>query len=282
MASQAVADDIAKWMSFLDDNASVTQLTIPGTHNSHSTEDNYADPKGWPVKGFAQTQYSPVSTQLTEGVRFVDLRVGHPNFSMRHGQCVLKGILNDVLNSINEFLNQHQTETVLVSIKWDDPNNGEPGDMGAAVWSQWNTRKWYSGNEWPLLKDVRGKAILLRRFGGGPLGIDFGGFYGNQSKGSPGAWNQQDDGKSYNFAYSGSGIWSGSKSTKRLQQKSTTVACISPVSPTPGLGMTGNILTSSMPLTPPTTMQKISIHTSCNTSTMIIMLRTPDGTDMAP
>ena len=63
-------------------------------------------------------------------------------------------------------------------------------------------------DDWPTLKEVRGKAILLRRYSmkatettGEDLwpGIDFGYFFGRSQKDGLSAWSQQDDGMSDNM-----------------------------------------------------------------------------------
>lgn len=215
--TDAVVDDMEHWMRFIPDNLKLNQLTFPGTHNSHATWENYADNEPAIEQPYTTTQSSGISIQLLEGVRYLDIRLGNPNYSMRHGRCQLKGDLFGVMNEIHGFLPSHSDEAVLVSVKWDawDVQQPEPSDMGKTVWDIWQKYGWFLRKTWPKLGEVRGKAILLRRYGTKVPdvaqddeypGIDFDGVWGHESGGPPGAWRQGDDGMADNMAYND--VWS--------------------------------------------------------------------------
>ncbi|EXJ54691.1 hypothetical protein A1O7_10032 [Cladophialophora yegresii CBS 114405] len=194
--------NLSNWMRFLPDNWSTTKFTFPGTHNSHATDANYDDTNFPGVKDWTICQAMSIPEQLHCGVRFIDLRVGNDtSYRMRHGKAQLKNTLKDVLAWINDFLKQEKTETVLVSVKWDHDGVGEPHSMDGEIYHLWDGYGWYRKNDWPALGEVRGKAILLRRFwdqgvAKAPLnGVDLYPIYGQSWKGSPGAWSQNGDGK---------------------------------------------------------------------------------------
>ena len=203
-----VPEDIASWMRLVPNDYSVNQLTMPGTHDSHALDQNWDD-ANFLFKSHTITQDEWEKTQLDIGVRYLDLRVGHPNFSMYHGRCKLKDTISNVTDWINDWLQQHPSETVLVAAKWDQDGADEPGDFGQAVFDIWMKHNWYYGDDWPKLKDVRGKAILLRRYGSkvndsrakdGYIGIDVGGLYGEEHHTNPpGKFSQQDDGKGFDM-----------------------------------------------------------------------------------
>lgn len=156
-------------MAGLSGNESLADLTLPGTHDSHCTSSNILN---WSifVAPFAATQSMEISDQLLAGVRFIDLRCGYDdagNIQMRHGVIPLKGTLQDSVTSIASFLSSNKSEAVIASIKWDQSGVDEPDTFGPAVGKIIQTiGSWYTGTSVPLVRDCRGKIVLLRRYQG--------------------------------------------------------------------------------------------------------------------
>jgi 1-phosphatidylinositol phosphodiesterase len=156
-------------MASLSGNESLADLTLPGTHDSHCTSANVLN---WNVvvAPFAATQSIDIPDQLLAGVRFIDLRCGYDdggNIQMRHGTIALKGTLQDVVQDVASFLSSNTSEVVITSIKWDQDGVNEPDTFGPAVVKITQTiGSWYTGTTVPLVKDSRGKIVLLRRFQG--------------------------------------------------------------------------------------------------------------------
>ena len=64
------------WMKYVDDNKFLDELSIPGTHDSGTCSvDNDTEPQSSQVK--CQQDYIP--TQLLEGIRYFDIRLGKNN-----------------------------------------------------------------------------------------------------------------------------------------------------------------------------------------------------------
>lgn len=189
-----VTTDLKRWMSPLDDSLNINSLTIPGTHDSHALYDNITD--DWKRIGYdwIVCQQWQISTQLEQGVRYLDLRVFDSDFKMCHGSAELNGRLHDILEVIDEFLRANPRETILVSIKDD----GNAPDLAREVWSKWRTYSWYYHWRWPTLGEARGKAVLLRRFGGASFGIDWP-LYGHRYWHYRAPWEQQDNGRDSNL-----------------------------------------------------------------------------------
>ncbi|KIW87769.1 uncharacterized protein Z519_11743 [Cladophialophora bantiana CBS 173.52] len=172
----------SEWMKYIPDNYSIAQLTLPGTHDSHATKENTPEL----MHLFTVCQFHSVTRQLELGVRYLDLRVDDPSLSMVHGYITLSGNLSDMLGEIREFLRTPSSETVLVSIKWDDLKSTHDQSLRHFAWNAWETSDWYKQKTWPNLKTAQGKAILLRRFeseGKDEIGIDCMGFCGSKSAG---------------------------------------------------------------------------------------------------
>ncbi|KPM45139.1 hypothetical protein AK830_g1313 [Neonectria ditissima] len=186
--------DLRSWMGILPNNRNVTQLTIPGTHDSHATWANVE----WHRKVIGQfvvCQHYGIFRQMELGVRYIDLRVTS-DLRMCHGPILLWGTLDKALNEIREFLRFHPTETALVSVKWDDGSSSEKIAITVANW--WEANNWYRDNRWPTLGEVRGKLVLLKRFDDhhrtpSGYGIDWR-LFGNKSMPGPAPWDQQDEG----------------------------------------------------------------------------------------
>jgi 1-phosphatidylinositol phosphodiesterase len=160
---------MSNWMARLSGNESLADLTLPGTHDSHCTNSNILN---WNVvvAPFAATQAIDISEQLVAGVRFIDLRCGYDdagNIQMRHGTIALKGTLQDVVNVVALFLSSNTSEAIIASVKWDQSGVNEPDTFGPAVDKITQTiGSWYTGTTVPLVRDCRGKIVLLRRYQG--------------------------------------------------------------------------------------------------------------------
>ncbi|MFN2479847.1 MAG: phosphatidylinositol-specific phospholipase C [Pseudonocardiaceae bacterium] len=97
------------WMCDIPDDAALTTLSIPGTHNSASV----AGPLG-----FAKTQDRGLSDQLDAGIRFLDIRLAHSqgNLCVHHDVVCMEISYADVLAICSDFLSQHPSEAILLSV----------------------------------------------------------------------------------------------------------------------------------------------------------------------
>lgn len=119
------------WMGLLPDNALVCQLSIPGTHDSASGE-------GWRgvagvVAGdlMSKTQEAKVSEQYNAGVRAFDIRPSREGSGSSavlwnsHGATTIDKKVEDLLDEMIAFLDQHPTEFFLFHVfkggTWDAP-----------------------------------------------------------------------------------------------------------------------------------------------------------------
>ncbi len=99
------------WMARLNDNAQITQLSIPGTHDSGATHSIFD------VAG--KCQDISIKEQLAIGVRFLDLRLQMKNneFDIVHSFVKQTLTFKDVLNDITNFIKQNPSEFLIISIK---------------------------------------------------------------------------------------------------------------------------------------------------------------------
>lgn len=158
------------WMKYVDNNKFLDELSIPGTHDSGTRSvDNDTEPQSSQAK--CQQDYIP--TQLLEGVHYFDIRLGKgENPGIDHGACYLLKKdgnfmhLSDVIGYFNTFLSENPTEALimLVSRGNDEATNESLTTALGKVFDE-NPDLFYTSSRIPTLGEVRGKIVLLRRFG---------------------------------------------------------------------------------------------------------------------
>ncbi|HET9257143.1 MAG TPA: phosphatidylinositol-specific phospholipase C [Pseudonocardiaceae bacterium] len=195
---------LSSWMGDLPDDALVTALSIPGTHDSGCIDG--------PV-GFAKTQNLDIAEQLNAGIRFLDIRLAHyqNDLHVHHDVVYMGKSYKDVLRICAEFLGRHPSETIMMSVKEEERFDAPLGDFAPSevlsrllrgeLESRGNSRSFddeFEYQTWRQLKsappfynyadpavaggrpvmtaptltsattlgDVRGRIILLRRFQG--------------------------------------------------------------------------------------------------------------------
>lgn len=164
------------WLSFLSDDKLLSQITIPGSHDSGAARDFV----------YSQTQTLSISRQLSIGVRVLDIRCrlnsAETGLSIYHGVISQNLTFDEVLKACEDFLAAHPDETILMSIKEEEENDSRFERIVRSYLTK-NPSLWYTKNSLPTLGEVRGKIVLLRRFSAnGELGINLAdGFSDNTS-----------------------------------------------------------------------------------------------------
>ena len=158
------------WMSHVDDDKYLDELSIPGTHDSSTCSvDNDTEPQTSLVK--RQQDYIP--TQLLEGIRYFDIRLGKgDNPGIDHGMFYLRKKdgnflhLSDVIGYFKTFLNERPSEAlIMLASRGNDEATDESITTAFAKVMADNPDLFYTSSHVPTLGEVRGKIVLLRRFG---------------------------------------------------------------------------------------------------------------------
>lgn len=158
------------WMKYVDDNKFLDELSIPGTHDSGTCSvDNDTEPQSSQVK--CQQDYIP--TQLLEGIRYFDIRLGKGDDpGIDHGIFYLLKKdgnylhLSDVIGYFKTFLNENPSEAlIMLASRGDDEATDESITTAFAKVMADNPNLFYTSSHVPTLGEVRGKIVLLRRFG---------------------------------------------------------------------------------------------------------------------
>ena len=157
------------WMSHVDDDKYLDELSIPGTHDSGTCSvDNDTEPQSSQVK--CQQDYIP--TQLLEGIRYFDIRLGKGDDpGIDHGIFYLLKKdghflhLSDVIGYFKTFLNENPTEALIMLVsRGNDEATDESVTTAFAKVLDDNPKLFYTSSRIPALHEVRGKIVLLRRF----------------------------------------------------------------------------------------------------------------------
>jgi len=157
------------WMKYVDDNKFLDELSIPGTHDSGTCSvDNDTEPQSSQVK--CQQDYIP--TQLLEGIRYFDIRLGKGDDpGIDHGDYYLLKKdayfmhLSDVVGYFKTFLNENPSEAlIMLASRGNDEATDESVTTAFAKVLGDNPDLFYTSSRVPTLGEVRGKIVLLRRF----------------------------------------------------------------------------------------------------------------------
>jgi 1-phosphatidylinositol phosphodiesterase len=161
------------WMAGLKDDTLLSQLSMPGTHDTMSFYGG----------DITQTQSMPLPTQLESGVRVLDIRCRHiaDVFAIHHGVVFQNVFFGDVLNMGIDFLKKHPGESVLMRVKeeYEPENNTRTFEQTFAdyYWKTWREWFWTPTSDNPKLGEIRGKIVVLQDFAASEkFGIAYNGF----------------------------------------------------------------------------------------------------------
>ncbi|MEZ8226704.1 phosphatidylinositol-specific phospholipase C [Vibrio splendidus] len=156
------------WMSALDKNLTLDSISMPGTHDSGTQK---------ALKGGARTQNFGIYDQLSDGIRFLDIRV-KPNgpeldpLNIYHGDFSCGISFGDVLNDCLKFLSENPSESVVMLM---NAATNSDKDIQTKFDEYLKQEKYkhlfYLEPRIPALHEAQSKIVLLRRFDGDE-GID--------------------------------------------------------------------------------------------------------------
>ncbi len=150
------------WMRKLPDNRRISELSIPGTHDTMTFKTEVHAGAEWVL-----CQAWPLSCQLKMGIRYLDLRCRHINnaFAMHHGQYYLDSNFDDVLSGIHSFLGSQPKEVILAKIQEEYKPENNTRSFDETLRSYFakypNMVKSYSKDT--KLGDVRGKLVTINK-----------------------------------------------------------------------------------------------------------------------
>ena len=167
--SSAVSNN-KNWMGFISDNKSISELSIPGTHDTMA---NYE------LTHMVRTQAMSLQAQLESGIRYIDIRCNYTNgkFNINHGIIGLKYDFDYVLNVVTNFLKENPTESIFMRIKQERSNkSGQEFDLKLREYvNKYYKYFWQNSTHItnPKLGDIRGKIVILNDVAGSNIGLKY-------------------------------------------------------------------------------------------------------------
>ena len=165
------------WITPLDGNIYVSQMSIPGSHDAATGEDMAT----FVGDLFAQTQENTLQTQWNLGVRCCDLRpaIYNPRLSSTNELWLWHGITRvavswaSAMNTIKANLTDHPGEFAIVLFRHEDETPAAGKDNNTDNFNTYMTN-WVNANKkWIVdwrpditIDECRGKLILISRFKG--------------------------------------------------------------------------------------------------------------------
>ncbi|KAL7337177.1 PLC-like phosphodiesterase, partial [Rhodotorula toruloides] len=160
------------WMTALPGSVMLDELYIPGSHETLALH--------YPLLS-SLCQTLPLASQLSFGIRFLDLRFNLTDKGelwAYHGLVPQRRRAEEVFEEIYEWLEsaEGRGETVIISVKQENDTPPEvfastllsliqsTAPLPSSPSNRTPASFWYTKNEWPRLGDVRGKAVLFCRF----------------------------------------------------------------------------------------------------------------------
>ncbi|BGO89267.1 hypothetical protein NBRC10512v2_001218 [Rhodotorula toruloides] len=159
-------------MTALPGSVMLDELYIPGSHETLALH--------YPLLS-SLCQTLPLASQLSFGIRFLDLRFNLTDKGelwAYHGLVPQRRRAEEVFEEIYEWLEsaEGRGETVIISVKQENDTPPEvfastllsliqsTAPLPSSPSNRTPASFWYTKNEWPRLGDVRGKAVLFCRF----------------------------------------------------------------------------------------------------------------------
>lgn len=153
--------DYPSWMADLDQNALITQISIPGTHDS-ATGAGRCD-----GKAYCEAQTYGFTTQLDKGIRFFDIRIAYKDGDLKFYHNIYNLNLNfkAAIDVVEAHLTQNPSEFVIFLIKQ------EHSDVSAdRFWLRVNDQindypatLFHLDKSVPTVAEAAGKIIIMAR-----------------------------------------------------------------------------------------------------------------------
>ncbi|KAJ8482133.1 hypothetical protein ONZ51_g5566 [Trametes cubensis] len=159
--------NLASFLSEMPDSLPLSSLVLPGTHDTMAFH-------GWPVSQ-CQSPSTPLWTQLQGGVRVLDVRLAVVDGLLfaYHGIYPQNTPFQTILAAVHEFLTAPPSsrETLVMSIKQEDFAKTPLPFFSKLVHDEimrgpGGRAMWFLENRIPKLGEVRGRVVMLSRFGG--------------------------------------------------------------------------------------------------------------------
>lgn len=156
------------WMQYHDQNLKLSQLVMPGTHDSAAFKIGSASGAAAFARAHTLTQERSIRRQLDMGVRFLDIRLraqeGNDSLALHHGKVFLDQMFGDVLNDCYAFLRDNPSESLIMSIKDEGSAEGTDFRRSLQGYIDKSPGYWMLEGSIPTLDEARGRILVINRF----------------------------------------------------------------------------------------------------------------------
>lgn len=147
---------LSNWMSSIDPSVRLSELLIPGTHDTMT---------GTCDQRYYKTQTKTLAEQLAGGVRFLDLRLTR-DMEAAHREWKSGIGIGEILATIDAFFAANPLETIIIRFQNANEKKDDYPEYGKALQNvvKENIDKFYLWQEawqWPTLGECRGKIVAL-------------------------------------------------------------------------------------------------------------------------
>lgn len=154
--------DVMPWMSYIHDDTKISDISIPGTHDSGATHSIFD------VSG--KCQDLSIKQQLRVGVRLFDLRLQLVNdeFKIVHSFVKQNLSFKKVMKDLSNFINENNSEFIIISLKKEASDKNSTLDFKDKLTSDLNEYKDVISFDKELpeyINDARGKIYIFDRYG---------------------------------------------------------------------------------------------------------------------
>ena len=160
--TMAQVTNYSRWMAFLEDDAFVCQLSIPGAHDACASSFSGWSSIGAAIAGKVQTV--SVNDMLPQGVRLFDLRPNN-QLNIHHGILQTSSTFNGVMGQLRDYVVSHPTEFCVVLIRHESE-----GDSGSDSFADKMQQSLASFSDYLVdfrpnltVGEARGKILFLSR-----------------------------------------------------------------------------------------------------------------------
>ena len=156
----------AKWMAGLDDNTSLREVNMPGSHDTMAL---------YSIGNLAgQCQSLSLLDQLNLGVRFLDIRLKQDGDELKavHGFIDQKSNFEKINETVTKFLQDNPGEFIIMSVKEEADASKPIGSFEDCLKKQINNKYLLDTSLPSKVGEVRGKVVLLSRYNNPTIGIN--------------------------------------------------------------------------------------------------------------
>ncbi|NLJ94788.1 MAG: phosphatidylinositol-specific phospholipase C [Clostridiaceae bacterium] len=158
---ESISINNPSWMANLADDKNLSQISVPGTHDTMAYNDNLT------FGNITRTQCLSLDQQLNAGIRYLDIRLNYQkdHFKINHGPVYLGYNFTDVLETVTQFLSQNPSEFILMRIKheYGPASSEELLHLFNKYFENYSDIFFHSNqvNFNPLVSEMRSKVVLL-------------------------------------------------------------------------------------------------------------------------